>query len=197
MKSRFIESIRVDGGRAELLEYHRERVERSLRAFGCKPSFGLNTLVDEAIQHANAYEGVYKLRFEYSGQGADMPSLTAYTPREVHRLIPCPIEDINCYAYKWADRSALLAPEPYRSLLDAEPTCELIYTYEGLLTDTRYSNIILDMGDGRWLTPERPLLRGVMRQYLLDSGLIHTAELRASDLQACKSFRLINAMLPL
>lgn len=197
MKSRLIESIRVAGGRAELLEYHRERIERSLHAFGYKPTFDLAALADEAIYKAKAYEGVYKLRFEYNGQSVNTPTLTPYTPRVVERLIPCPIDDVACYTHKWADRSALEAPKPYSSLLDAEPTSELIYTYEGLLTDTRYSNIILDMGDGRWLTPEQPLLRGVMRQYLLDNGLIHTAELRVSDLDMCQRFRLINAMLPL
>lgn len=196
---RFIETIRVLDGELQLWAYHRERIERTL---GVAAQAWLRRYEPEIRHFLASYQdkpllGVYKLRFEYDDRAIYLISLEPYSPRRVERLIPTPISDIDCYRYKWADRSCLEPPLELRAELEQDPSAELIFTHQGLLTDTRYSNIVLDMGEGRLLTPERPLLSGVMRQYLLDEGRIQTAKLGLEELGEARAFHLINALMPL
>lgn len=194
---RLIESLRVAGGKAQLLSYHKERMERSLLALGASPFLDLENYVRSLIERYQPREDcTYKLRFEYDTTAIYEPSCTLYIPRRVDRLIPYEIEDIDCYNLKWADRRCLEPSPAIYQRLEEEPHTELILTHQGLLTDTRYSNIALQLDEGQWLTPTRPLLKGTMRQYLLDRGIIKEANLSIDDLERCRRFRLINAMLP-
>ena len=63
-----------------------------------------------------------------------------------------------------------------------------------LLTDTSTCNIALFNGQD-WYTPERPLLKGVQRQYLLSKGLIKTKDIYISDLIKYNRIRLFNALI--
>ncbi|MDY3090475.1 MAG: aminotransferase class IV [Porphyromonas sp.] len=194
---RFIETIRLVDGVPQLLPYHEQRIVRTLAEGGQRPPFVLSELVESIVADCTqGLEGVYKLRFEYDASAVYVPSCVPYKPREVRCLIPCPIDSLGAYRHKWADRSGLAVPSEVQAQLDADPTAELIFTYEGRLTDTRYSNIVLQDAEGHWLTPDTPLLRGVMRQSLLDSGRIREVPLNSEDLAHCQAFRLINAMLP-
>jgi len=47
----------------------------------------------------------------------------------------------------------------------------------------------------RWITPAQPLLKGTMRQQLLDAGVIHEDAIRAAQIPLFKKVRLINALL--
>lgn len=67
---------------------------------------------------------------------------------------------------------------------------------KGLLTDTSYSNITLFDGS-RWVTPRQPLLRGTMRQSLLDDGVLAEQDIKAEDWNSFRQVSLINAMMPL
>lgn len=197
-RGRLFESIRLVDGKAQLLDYHEERIGRSL---GLKYQFGqvsLNNYIEDTLrERLETMSGVYKFRFEYDGYGRYSPTLTPYNQRLVSRLIPCEIINPKCYEYKWTDRSCLTVSDELRLAKGFSSGDEVVFVYDGLLTDTTYSNIILDMGDGRWLSPRTPLLRGVMRQYLLDEGVIEEADLEVSHLEQCRRFRLINALLPL
>lgn len=57
-----------------------------------------------------------------------------------------------------------------------------------------YNNIALYDGSS-WFTPRTPLLKGTMRAYLLDKGLIEEADIRPSDLPSFRKVSLINAIL--
>lgn len=197
--AQFIESIRLLDGKPQLLNYHKERVERSLREHSARPFFCLDEYVHRLIEEFEGdLQGVYKLRFEYNLSQVYNPSIRKYEVKRINKLYPYPIESLDCYRYKYSDRSIL---EHY--ILDKRVTPEggqevlPIFCHQGLLTDTPYSNIVLDMGDGVWLTPLTPLLNGVMRQHLLNEGLIREARLTEQDLEHCYRFRLINALLPL
>lgn len=186
-------------GELQLWAYHRERIERTL---GVAAQAWLRRYEPEIRHFLASYQdkpllGVYKLRFEYDDRAIYLISLEPYSLRRVERLIPTPISDIDCYRYKWADRSCLEAPLELRAELEQDPSAELVFTHHGLLTDTRYSNIVLDMGEGRLLTPERPLLSGVMRQYLLDEQIVREASLTVNDLVLAHSLYLVNALMPL
>ena len=47
---------------------------------------------------------------------------------------------------------------------------EILIIKDGHITDTSISNIVFRLPDGWWLTPFTPLLKGIMRTYLLESG---------------------------
>ena len=83
--------------------------------------------------------------------------------------------------------SGTLAPPPAQSMsLGYNPTADsrtpattypvriragVNFVKNGRLTDTSYSNIALFDGN-RWVTPAHPLLKGTMRQSLIDKGLL-------------------------
>lgn len=67
---------------------------------------------------------------------------------------------------------------------------------KGLLTDTSYSNIALFDGC-HWVTPRQPLLRGTMRQSLLDDGVLTEQDIKAEDWNRYRQVSLVNAMMPL
>ena len=50
---------------------------------------------------------------------------------------------------------------------------------------------------GSWVTPDTPLLRGTMRQYLLEEGEISEKMIGAEDLAAYTGARMINCMMDL
>jgi branched-subunit amino acid aminotransferase/4-amino-4-deoxychorismate lyase len=66
----------------------------------------------------------------------------------------------------------------------------LLHTSTHLL-ETATSNIAIQAGTGKWITPKldrekTPFLDGVMRRYLLDQGSIQEGELRIEDLVHAK-----------
>ncbi len=65
------------------------------------------------------------------------------------------------------------------------------------LTDTSYTNIALYDGE-QWFTPSTPLLRGTMRQRLLDCGLLQEREIMVSDIPNYQYISLfnLNSLLP-
>ncbi|MDE5635207.1 MAG: aminotransferase class IV [Muribaculaceae bacterium] len=77
---------------------------------------------------------------------------------------------------------------------------EILIIKDTLITDTSYSNIIFTGTDGIY-TPRSPLLAGVMRQHLIDSGTLIEHDLTVSDIRpgnplGITSAYMINAMLP-
>lgn len=189
---RLIESIRVEQGKAHLLAYHQERVSKSLNYLGGAIQFiDVETIVGQCLSDATIdHDSIYKLRFEYDLLGVYNVMLTPYKQKDIRRLFLSLISSLDVYSYKWLNRSALLHPQ-------VDPTAEVLFTYQGYLTDTSYSNIVLETYSGERISPRRPLLRGLQRQYLLDQGEITLADLTLDDLLQCKCVHLINAMLPL
>ena len=185
---RFIETIRVENGRALSLPYHQKRVNESLLLTG-----GGNVRLSLAglLGNLPTTEGVFKARIVYDNTGKVLEqSLSPYTPKKVRtlRLVDC--DDID-YSLKYADRTRLNALAARAGSAD-----EIIIVRHGKLTDTSYSNIALYDGEN-WFTPQYPLLRGTMRQRLLDEGVIQEADITPADLGRYRQVSLINAMMPL
>lgn len=127
---------------------------------------------------------------EYDGQGITLVRADEYRMRAISslRLVTC--DDID-YAYKSADRSRLEQLLGQRGNAD-----EIIIVRNGLLTDTSYSNIALFDGT-MWVTPKTPLLKGTMRQAMLDKGLLVERDITPEYCWSCREVSLINAMMPL
>ncbi|HEY8936446.1 MAG TPA: aminotransferase class IV, partial [Cyclobacteriaceae bacterium] len=111
-----------------------------------------------------------------------------YQPKSIRSLRIVEHDRIN-YEFKYADRRTI------DRLFELRKGCDdIIIIKRGLVTDSSFSNIVFKKGK-HWYTPWSALLKGTMRQSLLEDGIIEEEEIRKEDLKDFESFKLINAML--
>lgn len=183
----YIESLRVVDGHICNLAYHQQRMNKTrLEVF--RQSTPL--LLNDVFKTIKAPSGLVKLRFVYDEAGIHDISCTPYKRKEIHSLRLVTANNID-YRYKSVDRSAL------NQLKEKQGECdEILIIRNNHITDTSYTNVALYDGK-QWFTPSTPLLRGTMRQSLLDGGLLQERELLVSDLPNYKQISLFNAMMEL
>lgn len=182
--SPYFESIRIQGRQIHLLPYHTARLNRTRQhLLGCSDAIDLDIVLPDNID-----DGIWKCRVVY---GTQVESITfeSYTRRSIrsYQIIDGG-SDID-YTYK-GDRTHLLQLYDQRGLRD-----DIIIVRDGYLTDSFWSNILLSQDD-RWYTPATPLLRGVMRQHLLDNGVITERIIRLADLKTYDRIMTVNALNP-
>ena len=181
MQKLFLETIKIHEGRIRHLPYHQKRLERTIRAH--YPDAKIPEL--KAHLQSVPTAGIYKCRVLYTDR-IQTVTFEHYLPKQV-RTFTIIESDID-YAYKYADRSAL------ESLKKGVDTDEIIIQKEGLLTDTSYSNLAFYDGS-TWFTPHLPLLKGTMRNRLIEEGRLKEAEIRPEDLDRFCDIALMNAMI--
>lgn len=183
---RFIESIRWEKGRAELLNYHQERVNETFRNFfpESKP-FLLSEFIKNNSLPIN--EEVCKLRLVYHKKIERWESLPYRQKIPKHWFLR-EIKDYK-YNYKYENREVLNSISH-----DLPPLSDFIISQNGWISDSYYANLIF--WDGvNWLTPKNYLLNGIRRQYLLDKGEIVETEIHRDDLSKFTHFKRINALI--
>jgi 4-amino-4-deoxychorismate lyase len=93
------------------------------------------------------------------------------------------------YAFKFSDRREL------NNLLNLREECEeVLIVRNGYITDTTYSNVVLQKGDELY-TPHNPILNGTKRQKLLQEGSISEKIIKIESLKEYSRIYLINTML--
>lgn len=183
----YIESLRVVDGHICNLAYHQQRMNKTRLEVFRQPT---PLLLNDVFKGIKAPSGLAKLRFVYDEAGIHDISCTPYTRKNIHSLRLVTANDID-YRYKSVDRSAL------NQLKEKQGECdEILIIRNKHITDTSYTNVALYDGK-QWFTPSTPLLRGTMRQSLLDRGLLQERELLVSDLPNYKQISLFNAMMEL
>ena len=183
----YIESLRVVDGHICNLAYHQQRMNKTRLEVFRQPT---PLLLNDVFKGIKAPSGLAKLRFVYDEAGIHDMSCTPYKRKEIHSLRLVTANDID-YRYKSVDRSAL------NQLKEKQGDCdEILIIRNNHITDTSYTNVALYDGK-QWFTPSTPLLRGTMRQSLLDKGLLQERELLVSDLPNYKQISLFNAMMEL
>lgn len=183
------ETVKWEDGAPRLLPWHQRRVERSMKLHGEEGSSVPDLASVLAGCPGPGGKGVYKCHITYDTRGrVRNPSFEPYRPRMVRRLrcVEVPRLDYSC---KWEDRAAL---QSAGAGMGADE--EVLILQHGMVTDTRYSNVVF--GDGAsWVTPETFLLPGAKRAFLLAEGAIHECRVRAEDIGKFRFCSLINAML--
>ncbi len=181
----FIETIKVEKRVALNLDYHQERMTRTIAHF--IPDADVPVL-EEIIQIPGWIdESLFKCRIVY-GVKIEKIEFEKYTPRTINTLKVVMDDEID-YSFKFADRCRI------QHLLNKKGNCDdILIVSNRRITDTSYCNILFFDGN-RWITPELPLLKGTCRQRLLDRGRISARVLSISDLRSFSKFMLINAML--
>jgi 4-amino-4-deoxychorismate lyase len=131
--------------------------------------------------------GLLKCRVVYDDNSRE----TTFTPYEAKRIETVKIveDDGISYEFKYADRA------PINRLFERRGDCDdILMIRRGYVTDCSFSNIIFRK-DQDWYTPVTPLLKGTMRQSLIDKNKIKPREILKSDIRSFNTFKIINAML--
>ncbi len=181
----FFETIRIQDGRIQLLDYHQRRMNRVFRYF--YPGHRPHAIAD--LVELDKYQGasVVKCRLDYSHHTFSCEYST-YHLRSILKLVP--IESTISYPFKYADRTELdaISTKVHKS---EEP----LLIAHGRLKETTFGNVIFRI-DNRWVTPMYPMFYGIMREFLVSSGQIEMADLFLEDLDRCDQIKIVNAMMP-
>lgn len=182
--SPYFESIRIQHRQIHLLPYHAARLNRTRRdIFGLKDPINLDIQIPDYLDN-----DIWKCRVTY-GTAIENITFEPYQARNIQSIKLIQGQADIEYTYK-GDRAEL--QKLYDQRGDAD---DIIIVRDDYLTDSFWSNITLSQG-GRWYTPATPLLKGTMRQYLLDQGQIAERIIRASDIHDYDQIMPINALNP-
>lgn len=185
--SLLLESIYLNDGTFRNLAYHESRMRNTMESlFSAKFSIHLEDLFSG--MHIPS-SGLYKTRIIYEREIQKI-EFVPYIMRPVHSLKLIHDQAV-LYPYKYQDRIILDHLFAQREKAD-----DILIVKNGLITDSYYANIIFKRNE-HWFTPDSYLLKGTMRQSLLDAGLIEETRIHVSDLKKYQSARLINSMLGL
>jgi 4-amino-4-deoxychorismate lyase len=183
--SLLIESIKVVDGKFCNLFYHEQRMIRSLDMLcGFDEEINLEQFLSDLEVPA---KGVFKCRIEYD-EITKQVEFVPYEPREVRSLKVVEHDRIS-YEFKYKDRTKL--DKLFKQRKDCD---DILIIKKGNVTDSSYANVVFRRGK-TWYTPWSALLKGTMRQNLIDNNKIQTEEIQLADIKSFESFKLINAML--
>lgn len=183
-----IESIKYENGKFANLDLHQNRMNISRKKlFSSSNNIDLFSALSRKTSSYLKDNQLYKCRVVYEDEIKKIDFIP-YSRPLIKTLKLVYDNDID-YRFKYEDRSQL-------SLLFAQrENCDdILVVKNNLICDSYFCNIVLFNGK-QWLTPEKPLLKGVQRQYLIDNEIIQTANISYDDLKYFSKVRLINAML--
>jgi 4-amino-4-deoxychorismate lyase len=180
-----VESLKLKNGVLQNLEYHQNRMNRSMNElFPNEPKIDLEAVIS-IPEHCKS--GVFKVRVVY-GSKIEKIEIAPYTFRTIESLKLVHHDCID-YHLKYTDRQIL------QELFGRRGDCDdIIIIKNGLVTDSFAANLLFFDGKD-WHTPMAPLLKGTKRQFLLDRGIIFEKEIRETDISGFQKVGLINAMI--
>jgi len=181
--SLLLESIYLKDGVFRNLEYHQARMRNTSTMLFGKYTIKLKEFLSQV---ASPTYGLFKTRIIYDTEIRNV-EFVQYEPRLVKSLKLIHANDIS-YTHKFLDRSHLENLFAQRDAAD-----DILIVKSGNFTDTFYANIIFKK-ENRWYTPSTFLLKGTMRQSLLDTGLIEETSINLSNYNQFQSLKLINSM---
>ena len=181
----FIESICCVNKELRNLEYHQARFDRT-RSDNFNDSTPI--LLQEIIQFpSDLTDEKYKVRIVYDREILSI-EFQPYQIKPISTIKLFTIENKIEYTYKYLDRWF------FDEYLKEAQTDDLVLVKSNYITDCIYSNIIFFDGEN-WFTPRSILLKGTMRESLLNDGKIKEKNIKVSDLVNYQSFKRINTMM--
>jgi 4-amino-4-deoxychorismate lyase len=179
-----IETICFEKGVFQRLPLHEERMNRSRLHFFCRPdkiSLVRHLKVAESLKNETL-----KCRVTYSEEIEGI-EYEAYTLKSIKSLKLVADDSIE-YSYKFRNRDNL------NNLLKLKgESDEVLIIKNGQVTDTSFTNIVF-LKEGKWFTPEHPLLCGTRREYYIRKRRIKPIAITPDDLWQFEEARLINSM---
>ncbi len=182
-----IETICWEKGAFQRIPLHEERMNRSrLHFFNRTDKISLIQLLTVPENLKNT---ILKCRVTYSEEIEEV-EYVIYKLKPI-RSLKLVIDDSIEYDYKFKNRDKLNNQLKMRGNSD-----EILIIKNGLVTDTSFTNIVF-LKEGKWYTPEYPLLCGTRREYYIQMNLIKPISITLDDLCLFEGARLINAMMSL
>lgn len=180
-----VESIKVENRRFHNIEYHNKRMNQSRKQlFGCDDFLKIE---EQVVIPGFVDDKIFKARVIYRSS-IEQTEFLEYFPRKINSFKLIFDNNID-YFHKMVDR------EQINSLLSKKGDCDdIIIVKNGNLTDASSSNLLF-FDKNQWYTPSTPLLKGTMRQFLLESNLIKEEKITVVDLEKYSRVLTINAMI--
>lgn len=173
----FFETIKCDDGIAYNLDYHCQRIARTIM---------ININLQEYVLPIN--DDFLKCKVLYNKHGVIDVFYEPYV-KKIFKSFKIVNDNSIEYKYKSTNRKEL------NSLFEKKNNCdEIIIVKNGLVTDTSIANIAIFDGEF-WLTTKRPLLRGTTQARLLKEKEIFAADISVEMLKKAKKIALLNAMM--
>ena len=179
----YLETIRIEEGRACHLPYHNQRMNETRAHLGLSDGLDLEAVIGDV----SIYQQRTRCRIVYDTEIRSV-EFFPYQIRSVKTLQLVEDNQVD-YGCKYANRSALNRCFAQRGACD-----DVLIVQNSDVTDTTIANVAFWNGE-TWFTPSTPLLKGTMRASLLDSHQIQEAKIRVEDLSHFSRLRLFNAMI--
>jgi 4-amino-4-deoxychorismate lyase len=113
-----------------------------------------------------------------------------YIPYQEKEIKTLAIVETNLiYNYKYANRDAINELATLNSDMD-----DILIVQDGYIQDTSIANIAF-YDSTTWFTPSQPLLKGTMREKLIDEGFLQVKAIKKEDLYKYSQVALMNAMI--
>lgn len=180
----FIETIRIMEGNIYSLDYHQQRVNKTLLDHNL-PLLNIAKLLCDLP--STIPKPICRCRITY-GQCPAQISFLPYTPIKRKRVRIIKNDKIS-YSYKYADRTQI------EEVLHFSNCEDIIIVKENMITDSSVANLVFENKEG-FFTPTTPLLQGTERQRLLDKGIISLREIALDNIEEYNHIYFINAMMP-
>ena len=179
-----LETIRINNGKPQNLEYHQARLNAAMKFhFTQYESFKLSEYISCPVE---LQKDIVKCRVLYD-RSIQTITYDSYSRRLIQSLALVHNNNIE-YNWKYADRSE------FEEMSGNNWADDVLIVKNGLITDTSFSNIAFFDGKN-WLTPKTPLLKGTRRESLLRTGKLYEADISPKDLPTFAEARIINAMI--
>ncbi|MGL4293034.1 MAG: aminotransferase class IV [Bacteroidales bacterium] len=180
----FVETIKISEGTVSLPELHEARMNTTRRdLFGQTAGLKLKEIFS---QTDIPQQGMWKCRILYR-ENVEKIEFIPYQNPVIRTLMLVEHDNLH-YQYKSTDRSEI---EKLKSR--AGGCSDILIVREGLVTDSSFCNVAFFDGY-HWITPKAPLLKGVMREHLLNRGMLIERHIPASMVHEFQLIMLFNAM---
>lgn len=185
MNKTFLETIKSLDGEALHVEYHQRRYESVLKEFEVDEVYDL-------VDYINPPKyGLYRCRLVYDLSVSPHLIEVEYLEYKKKNISTLKVvfENNIDYAHKSTCRDKI------DELLALKDDADEILIIKNLLvSDTSIANIAFYL-DGSWFTPKTPLLKGTVRQRLLDEGRLIEKDIKVQDIRKYSKIALMNAMI--
>ncbi len=182
--SQLFETIQIKDGSILNLKYHQDRFDFSRKQLF--PNFRDISLAQKIHLPSYYQVGLIKCRISYSEKINEIV-FEHYSIRQIKSIKKVHHDKID-YSYKFENRKIL------KTLFNGrQGHQEILIIKNGLVTDCFYYNVAFFDGH-KWLTPEKPLLKGTKRAFLLDHNKISLAPILEKDIPNFHKIALFNAL---
>lgn len=177
------ETLAVKDGVINNVAYHNARFVKGQK---CLKAKRIKNIADIVYQASMPCDTLVRCKVIYDNSRTDV-EFSPYQPRAI-RSFKLVYDDGIDYTYKATDRTAIDRLFAQRGDCD-----DIIIIKNGYVTDCSIGNLLF-FKNGRWLTPDTPLLHGTQRQYLLDEGVIDETAITVFDVKNFEYVMMVNAL---